>query len=145
MAEAGDPGAEDWQRAAEEYLAAAGTLARARRWRSVYQEAGLALECALKARIMRVAGLNRWPSRGERPDLYTHDPDLLLRHAGLLEAVEREVADQTPAGRAWMVAKDFSINRRYPDGRPFPMRLARDMLRALREDGLLAWILDRKS
>src|SRR4051812_25107550 len=35
--------------------------------------AGLSVECALKAYIMRGERLNGWPSKLTRPELYTHD------------------------------------------------------------------------
>jgi hypothetical protein len=42
-----------------------------------------------------------------------------------------------------MIAKDFDINRRYPEasGSGFPVRLGRDMLRAVGHDGLLQWLM----
>lgn len=78
--------------------------------------AGAALECALKGRIMHHLGLNRWPSRTERRDLYTHDLTELAELAGVRIALEKAAANSEPLGVGWMVAKDFSINRRYPTG-----------------------------
>ncbi len=141
-----DLAAEDWERTAREYAAAARRLARMRppMWRSAYHEAGLALECALKACIMRLHGLNHWPTRSRRPEFYTHDPDILLRLAGLEVAMPAEVDSETAIGLAWSVAKDFSINRRYPDGRAFPEKLAKGMEAAINARGLLEWLLTHR-
>lgn len=138
-----DLAAEDWERTARDYAAAAGRLIRMRppMARSAYQEAGMALECALKACIMRRHGLNQWPSRSQHPAFYTHDPDVLLRLADLDGPMQAELAAETPIGLAWTIAKDFSINRRYPDGRAFPEKLARGMEAAINRRGLLSWLL----
>jgi hypothetical protein len=41
----------------------------------------------------------------------------------------------------WMVAKDFDINQRYPDGKRFPVRLGRDMVEAASgRNGLVEWL-----
>lgn len=85
--------------------------------------------------------MNAWPTRSQRPELYTHDLDVLLRLAGLEEAMRCEMEAETTIGLAWSVAKDFSINRRYPDGRPFPEKLARGMEAAINARGLLEWLL----
>ena len=90
---------------------------------------------------MQDNGLNRWPAFRERPDLYKHDPDVLLRHTLLTDALASEVGEATSVGLAWMVAKDFSIARRYPDGKAFPWRLAKDMVGAIGQQGLLKWIM----
>ncbi len=103
--------------------------------------AGLAVEQALKGRIMRHLGMNRWPARKERPEFYSHDLGELARHAGLIGVLEQAVAQADELGRLWMVAKDFAINRRYPDGANFPIRLGRDMVEAAcGRNGLVEWL-----
>lgn len=103
--------------------------------------AGQALEQALKGRIMRRLGLNRWPTRRERPEFYSHDLRELASHAGIIDLLEREVAQASELGRLWMIATDFDINRRYPDGNRFPVRLGRDMVDAAGgRNGLVVWL-----
>jgi hypothetical protein len=60
--------------------------------------AGEALECALKAKVMRTQSLNSRPSRISRPDLYTLDPNALMKEAGLEPALLAEIAAATSAG-----------------------------------------------
>jgi hypothetical protein len=60
--------------------------------------AGYALEFALKARIMRDEGLNRWPSYGERRELHTHNLMDLLTIARLRIKIESEVAKGSSFG-----------------------------------------------
>lgn len=104
--------------------------------------AGLSVEYALKGRIMRRLGLNRWPTRAERPELYSHDLGKLAELAGLTAHTEDAVARCEPVGSAWMVTKDFAINRRYPDGSPFPVKLGRDMVEAVKgREGLVEWLI----
>lgn len=65
-----------------------------------YHEAGFAIEYALKAYIMKKEGLNGWPDRSMRKDLYTHNLRELIRIAG----IKINVADKTAA--AWKLAID---------------------------------------
>jgi len=140
MPAAADPRAEDWVTAAHDNLADAQALAARHSWRDAYVLAGLAVECALKVRIMRREGLNRWPGRRDRPDLYSHDLAHLGHLAGVTAPLEAEALAGRPLGLAWLVAKDYSIGRRYPDGGLFPVKLGRDTVAAAASDGLVAWL-----
>lgn len=134
-----DPGPDDWEREAHSYLNAALVLALSHP-RQVYVQAGTALECALKCRIMRGSGLNRWPSRAERREYYTHDLNELAKLAGLLERINEEIKYVTDIGIAWVTAKDFSMHSRYPNV-PLAGRAVEDMLDAAGR--LVPWILER--
>jgi HEPN domain-containing protein len=131
---------EHWEKKAKEELAAARALAGKRLWSAAYYHAGMAIEFAIKWRIMHASRMNRWPSRQERRDLYSHDLTALAALAGLEHALLDEIAAGTDLGTSWLVAKDWSIETRY-DPRPFPPREARDMLRAVDTMGLLKWLL----
>ncbi len=100
--------------------------------------AGLGVECAIKSLIMRRNGLNRWPGRSERGDLYVHNFEQLLRIAGLLQDVEAEIRYVTEVGVAWVVAKEFSMASRYPD-KPLSAPMVDDMVDAA--ERLVAWLL----
>ena len=144
MTDSTDPTSDDWAQSAQESLRGAELLAQAHNWRNAYMLAGLAVEQALKGRIMRHLGLNRWPPRKDRPEFYSHDLGELARLAGLREPLEEAILTGEAFGRAWMVAKDFAINRRYPDGKPFPVRLGRDMVGAAGTPGrLVEWLNSR--
>jgi len=130
----------EWERMAWNELAAAETLAKGRHWQQAFYHAGVAVEFALKCRIMRVQRLNRWPERGERKELHTHALGELVKHTDLISMLLLEVAGQTPIGVAWLAVKDWSINVRY-DPKPFPPRQAADMVEAVGQRGLLEWVM----
>ena len=134
--------ADDWEHDAREHLSAALTLGRARQWAVAYIEAGIAVECALKYRIMLTRKLGRWPDREQARELWTHDLALLLEQSGLRNSIELEVSGRRTLGVAWLIAKDWDINSRYGT-RNFPQRLGRDMLWAVDTAGLVRWILGR--
>ena len=121
-------------------LAAAETLAKGHHWQQAFYHAGVAVEFALKGRIMRVQRLNRWPERGDRKELHTHSLVDLAKHADLDSALLSEIARPTLIGVAWLAAKDWSINVRY-DPKPFPPRRAADMVEAVGQRGLLEWLM----
>ncbi len=137
--------AEDWSRKALDEMTAARLLFAGRHWQQAFHHAGFALECALKCRIMLNRGLNRWPDRAERRELWSHDLILLARLAGLagLEAeLLAALAEGCPLGHAWLIAKDWTNETRY-DPRPFPEARARDMIQAIEEADLLSWLMRR--
>ena len=127
----------DWERMAREELNTASVLANARQWKAAYYHGGIAVEFALKCRIMRHRRLNQWPERGE---LHTHDLAKLSEHADLTNRLLAEIAGVTEIGIAWSAAKDWSIGMRY-DPKPFPPRRAADMVEALGSRGLIEWLL----
>ncbi|WP_353861254.1 hypothetical protein [Azospirillum formosense] len=133
--------ADDWERLANEKRRAAEILFRSRQFGSAYYEAGIALECMLKAKIMRKEGLNIWPDRSCRKDLYTHDLARLLKLAGLHDRMVAEAKKVTDIGIAWSVAKQWTVDARY--ARKVRLRDARDIVEAVSPTGkgLLKWII----
>jgi hypothetical protein len=134
--------ADDWERVAHQKLKAAMHLQQIRSTTEAYDQAGVAIECALKARIMRHERLNQWPSRERRRDLYTHDLAFLLKAGGLQDRMLAESASGTNIGIAWAIAKEWSVEARY--ARNMRPRLARDMIWAASSanDGLVRWIIE---
>lgn len=90
--------AADWRQKAEEELTASRVLADAGLWQQSFQHAGFAVECALKFRIMRGTGLNRWPDRAERRELYSHDLLKLAQLAGIESAISAALESGEPIG-----------------------------------------------
>ncbi|WP_149538403.1 hypothetical protein [Siccirubricoccus phaeus] len=132
-----DPTPDGWAKEAQRYAESALAL-RKLMPRQAYSMAGLGVECAIKSLIMRRNGLNRWPGRSERGDLYVHNFEQLLRIAGLLQDVEAEIRYVTEVGVAWVVAKEFSMASRYPD-KPLSAPMVDDMVDAA--ERLVAWLL----
>lgn len=132
---------DEWQELATDNLKAAQTLLATGHWQQAFYSAGFAVECALKCRIMRREGLNRWPERGERREVYSHRLTALAEVAGLQPFLLAEVYnDLTVLGLSWMVAKDWDNEIRYAPG-AFPQVRARQMVEAVNDGGLLEWLL----
>lgn len=131
---------DEWRQLAVDALAAAKTLLDGQHWQQAFQLAGFAVECALKCRIMRGSGMNRWPSRKEKREVYSHDLSALARIAGLQAALLKEIEDISVLGLAWVVAQGWDNEMRYIPG-PFPSVRAKDMVEAVDAGGLLQWLL----
>ncbi len=96
--------------------------------------AGIAVECALKAYIMRRERLNGWPSKEARPELYTHNLRTLLSVAGIT------LSSRDPVGPSWSVVLQWDRNQGY-DPKPMPRRFAQGMVdAAFGERGAVTWI-----
>lgn len=96
--------------------------------------AGIAVECALKAYIMRRERLNGWPSKDARPDLYTHSLRSLTLIAGLLPG------SKDPHAPSWATVLQWDRNQGY-DPKPMPRAVARGMVEAVfGERGVVTWI-----
>ncbi|TXN72402.1 hypothetical protein [Methylobacterium sp. WL6] len=99
-----------------------------------WSNAGFAVECTLKAAIMRAQGLNSWPSRAARSDLYTHDLAALAAVLGMVVAPTDTVAP------SWAVVLKWRREHMYSP----PM--TRVVAQSLREaafsatDGVAPWI-----
>ena len=99
-----------------------------------YFHAGLAVECALKAYIMRQERLNSWPSRVSRPDLFTHDLRRLLHISGIAISATDALAP------AWNLVMQWDRNQGY-DPAPMPERVARSWVdAAFGTDGVVTWL-----
>jgi hypothetical protein len=74
---------------------------------AAWSQAGFALECTLKAAIMRRERLNSWPSREARRDLYTHSLRDLARILGMT------VDAAHPIAPAWAVVLQWQRDDMY--------------------------------
>jgi len=61
--------ADEWEAKAKSHIEEAKFLLNRRRYLPVYRDVGFAVECALKAVIMRKHGLNGWPSDAKKARL----------------------------------------------------------------------------
>lgn len=132
---------DEWRALAVDKLAAAQHLLSNGHWQIAFEIAGAAVECALKAHIMRREGLNSWPIRSDRKEVYSHNLGALAQVAKLDDALLHEIYSepQSPVGLAWLIVKDWRVEIRYAAG-TFPSVRARDMVQAV-EGGLLQWLL----
>lgn len=126
---------EDWLALAAREEAAAHQLVNDKNLAAMaWTHAGSAVECALKAAIMAHTGMNRWPERTERPDLYDHDLQKLASLAGITISPRDQVA------ASWVVVLRWRRGQTYNPKR-MPRRVARDMLgAAFGSTGIVPWI-----
>jgi len=138
---AGNPlTADEWDAKSKEHLQEAKFLQSRRRYLSVYANVGFAIECALKAAIMRKHRLNGWPADFRQRGWGTHDLNKLLKYAGLADEMRQEVDAATKVGAAWLTVKDWDNQARY--GRLEDYSTGRDMLKAANNPiwGVLSWL-----
>jgi HEPN domain-containing protein len=144
MVDEGGGTAEEWAQKAREHAVDARTLQRAGGSpASIYHQSGLAVECALKAVIIKRHGLNQWPSDYKSRGWGTHDLSRLLKHSGRGPDMSKELAQATELAVSWLVIKDWNSSRpKYP-GSDINRQAARDMVRAVSHDryGVLKWLL----
>jgi len=96
--------------------------------------AGIAVECALKAYIMKRERLNGWPSKEARPELYSHNLRALSITAGI------RPTSKDPEVTSWYVVLQWDRNQGY-DPKPMPRRFAQAMVdAAFGEKGAVTWI-----
>ena len=76
---------------------------------AAWSQAGFALECTLKAAIMRQERLNSWPSRASRRDLYTHDIGELARILGMTIDAAHPIAPAWAVVLQWRREDMYSL------------------------------------
>jgi HEPN domain-containing protein len=132
---------DEWKSRSREFERSASALLASSRYDVAYHIAGIAVECALKAKISTLFRANDVPDKKLVEDFYRDGHDLvrLVRLAQLegLLAAEEQVH---PAFRAnWATVRAWSINSRYNAWSPVE---ATDMVRAVaqRGTGVLSWL-----
>jgi len=129
----------DFQRLALARVADAKVLFAAGRYDAAYYLAGLAVECALKARIARATARYEFPDRRAAERAFTHDLGKLLDFAGLRLDLER-----TPPSlrRDWELVSNWNVDVRYKAGETADQ--CQKYLRAVAgRGGILPWLKQR--
>jgi HEPN domain-containing protein len=128
-----------WKAQAEDHCSAAKTLLQERQFSAAYHLAGLAIECALKAKICRSVKSGDWPERKFANEIHVHDLGNLVRLAQLENHRVAEEKRSTQFKLYWNTVKDWRIESRYS---LWSQAEARDMVEAVakRGNGVLAWI-----
>jgi HEPN domain-containing protein len=128
-----------WKVQAEEHCAAAKALLREGNYSAAYYLAGLAVECALKAKISRSVKAGDWPDKDFTLQVHTHKLSALVSHAQLEAARITEGNRSTQFRLNWNTVKDWRVESRY---QVWTQAQARDMVEAVgkRGSGVLAWI-----
>jgi hypothetical protein len=99
--------------------------------------AGFAVECCLKAAIMKKERLNRWPDLDSAPDLWTHDLRGLFKRLGVDPWTldhKHQVAPSLKMVLDWRREHGYSVGK-------VPVKLARSMCEAaFGSNGVVEWI-----
>ncbi len=99
--------------------------------------AGFAIECCLKAAIMKKERLNRWPDREAAPDLWTHDLRVLFKRLGIDPMT---FDSRSPVAPSLKMVLDWRREHGYAVGK-VPNKLARDICEAAFEsNGVIEWL-----
>ncbi|PPQ28440.1 HEPN domain-containing protein [Rhodopila globiformis] len=126
----------DFQRLALARVADAKVLFAAGRYDAAYYLAGLAVECALKARVAQATIRYEFPDRRTAERAFTHDLKKLLE----LALLKREL-EQAPLSvqKNWDVVSTWSVEVRYGSGTDADE--CRKLLHAVAErGGILPWL-----
>lgn len=130
---------DDWMKLWRRHCQGARQLLDANSTALAWFNAGMAVECALKACIMVHLRLNRWPDRSLRKELHTHD----LRKLALAAGVEIEKLSRDPVFPSWCTVHLWRRSEGY-SSKPMPIRVARDMVEAAcGHDGVIQWLMIR--
>ncbi|MCJ2143465.1 HEPN domain-containing protein [Methylobacterium sp. E-066] len=128
-----------WKKRSRNQLRAAQTLLAAGQYSVAYHLAGLAVECALKARIARSFRSGTWPLRQFAIDIHTHDLSKLVILADLRD--QRQIDEKRDPSflDAWDIVAKWTIESRYAE---WSEEEASDMLDAIarRRSGVMPWI-----
>jgi hypothetical protein len=93
-----------------EWLLDARTLLGAQRYAGAYHAGGVALECALKARIARFIEAEEFPDLKLAREAWDHDPRKLLALGDLLRLMR---AAPPSVQTNWATMKDWTVESRY--------------------------------
>lgn len=115
-------------------------LRAAKRSDGAWLNTGFAVECCLKAAIMRKERLGRWPDRDVAPDLWTHNLYSLFRRLG----IDPQGFDpKNPVAPALKMLLDWRREHGYSIGK-LPIKFANDACdAAFGPNGVIEWIADR--
>jgi hypothetical protein len=113
------------------------TLLGANRPEGAWLNAGLSVECCLKAAIMKKERLNRWPGLDTAPDLWTHNLRDLFNRLGIGPL---GLDPKHPIAPALKMVLDWRREHGYSVGK-LPSKHARDLCKAAFDgNGVIEWI-----
>jgi hypothetical protein len=134
------------QRMTEERLRDADALMTGGRWAFAYYVAGYAVECALKACLLKRMVLTGWvfdESAKRVDECRTHDFATIIKIAGMLDDLkQRRNESLAAAGRFhvnWEVVSEWKVTSRYDEKSEAE---ARELIAAITDesDGVMTWI-----
>jgi HEPN domain-containing protein len=131
---------DSFQRMAEKRLIDARILLEQGRYSGSYYLCGYVVECGLKACIAKQTKKYDFPSKPHViKDIYTHDLDLLVKHAGLKLNLDKDLKKQPKLQLNWAIVKDWTEESRYE---PHTRKEAKSLYDAIshKKYGVFKWI-----
>ncbi|MBX3569387.1 MAG: hypothetical protein KF914_15105 [Rhizobiaceae bacterium] len=130
-----------WKARSKDFEQSAAALLAAEHFGVAYHIAGLAVECALKAKIATLFQKNDVPEKNLVDEFYRkgHVLRVLVGLAGLEAALAAEEAASVPFRANWATVRAWNIDSRYL---PWTRNEATSMINAaaMRGTGVLPWI-----
>jgi HEPN domain-containing protein len=131
----------EWRQKARDFAASARVLLRGGQYDSAYYLAGMAVECALKAKIAMRFRANTLPDKKLVNDIYRegHEIERLVDHAQLRDQLTAEGQRSAEFAANWAAVRAWNIDARY---RHQSQAEAQDTVKAVttRGTGVLSWI-----
>lgn len=129
----------EWQARARAFTRSSQLLLQGGEHSSAYHLCGLAVECALKAKIARGFRANDFPERKFVEKIHTHNLNELLKLAQLTQALDLEEQTSATFRAYWNTVRGWDIESRYKVWTPAE---ANGMVETAtkRGTGVLAWI-----
>ena len=131
---------DDFQRLADERIADAEALLQAGRFGGAYYFSGLAVECALKARIASRTNAFDFPDLKRAQNSHQHDLERLLEAAELNSNLDQQMAANLRFRVNWNTVKQWQLDTRYDPNVTQPK--AQELFSSVTEnnDGVLSWL-----
>jgi hypothetical protein len=131
---------DDFQRLADERIADAEALLQAGRFGGAYYFSGLAVECALKARIASRTNAFDFPDLKRAQNSHQHDLERLLEAAELKSNLDQQMAANLRFRVNWNTVKQWQLDTRYDPNVTQPK--AQELFSSVTEnnDGVLSWL-----
>jgi hypothetical protein len=133
----------DFQYLAGERIKDAEALLAAGRFSAARDFAGLAVECALKARIAGQTVEHEFPDKERAAKAFTHNLESLMKLAGLESALEAQRRASAGFEENWNRIKEWKVEWRYEQliGEPEATTFVQSVADAT--DGMLPWLRAR--
>lgn len=132
---------DEWKGRAREFEKSASLLLANNRFDMAYHLAGVAVECAVKAKIASLFRANDVPDKAFVENFYRHGHELvtLIKMAQLEVQLANEMQTHPAFQANWTTVRGWTINSRY---KIWTQAEATDMVKAVasRKTGVLSWL-----
>jgi hypothetical protein len=103
----------DLQRLANLRLRESRALLKVGLFDGAYHAAGLAVECGMKAIIAKKTRKHQFPDKKLATDCWTHNPEVLAKHADILAAIKKLQDGSEIFDSNWAQVSQWQVESRY--------------------------------